>query len=116
MRRFPKGENQEAWCLPGGKVELGETVEEALHKEIGEETGLKVNSFTFLTFQDSLPTKTEWMHCINLYFVCSVRGSVRINTESVAHAWLELHTLDGYPIVFRNKEIVREYLLGHFSS
>jgi 8-oxo-dGTP diphosphatase len=30
------------WCVPGGRVEFGETVEEAVHREVKEETGLDV--------------------------------------------------------------------------
>ena len=37
MRKFPN-----AWVMPGGHVELGESLEEALIREIHEETGIKI--------------------------------------------------------------------------
>ena len=37
MRIFPW-----AWVLPGGHIELGETFEEAVIREINEETGIKI--------------------------------------------------------------------------
>lgn len=40
-RRFEPGEG--LWSIPGGLVELGETVREAALRELEEETGLKAN-------------------------------------------------------------------------
>jgi nucleoside triphosphatase len=37
MRVFPN-----AWVMPGGHIESGETLEEALIREINEETGIEI--------------------------------------------------------------------------
>lgn len=39
-RKFPPFENQ--WCIPGGKVLLGETLQQAAEREILEETGVTI--------------------------------------------------------------------------
>jgi len=41
-RKFPPYENQ--WCIPGGKVLLGETLQQAAEREILEETGVTIHA------------------------------------------------------------------------
>jgi 8-oxo-dGTP diphosphatase len=98
-----------AWCLPGGKVDHGETVEQAVAKELREETTLACENHRFLFYQDSLPPEPGGMHCINLYFECRVSGDVVLNPESSAAAWIGPSDLGGYKIAFRNDEGLRRY-------
>lgn len=44
------------WCCPGGGIESGETAEEAAHRELWEETGLRVDGSLTLLWQGLLPT------------------------------------------------------------
>jgi len=97
------------WCLPGGKVEYGETMEEAVLKEVWEETHLRCMRLEFLFPQDSLPPEPGAMHCINFYFECQVSGEPKLNSESDDWAWIGISELDGYEIVFRNDDAVRQF-------
>jgi len=100
------------WCLPGGKVNYGETIAEAVQAELKEETGLRCTRSTFLFYQDSLPTAPGKMHGINLYFDCRVSGSVVLNDESCDYAWIGPSDLERYALVFLNDQALERYW-GH---
>jgi len=97
------------WCLPGGKVDYGDTVHQAVCRELEEETGLVCEDATFLFFQDSLPLKTGKMHCINFYFKCRVSGEISLNHESTQYAFLSSEDLERYSLVFQNDKGLLRY-------
>jgi 8-oxo-dGTP diphosphatase len=98
-----------SWCLPGGKIDYGDTVVESAARELKEETSLDCDSLQFLFYQDSLPLKPGSMHCINLYFECAVSGKVVLNNESSQFAWIGPSDLGDYDIAFRNDVALIQY-------
>src|SRR5438874_1040954 len=64
------------WNLPGGGMELGETVDEALHREVREETGLEVEIEQLIGVY-SKPQKQE----VVLAFRCRIMGGALCETE-----------------------------------
>ena len=98
-----------AWCLPGGKIDYGQTVEEAANRELREETALVCISMRFLFYQDSLPPEPGSMHCINLYLECGVEGTVTLNEESSRFAWIGPEDLPEYEIAFLNDRAMLRY-------
>ena len=109
LRRANSDYGMGGWCLPGGKVDYGETVEDTVRKELQEETALVCKSARFLFFQDSLPLEPGRMHCINFYFECRVDGEIRLNDESSEAAWIRAEDLERFELVFRNDEGLKRY-------
>jgi len=109
LRRIHTNHAPGAWCLPGGKIDYGETVEKAGQRELFEETGLFCEEMKFLFYQDSLPLETGAMHCINFYLECRCRGPILLNHESSDYAWMSPEEFAQYPLAFRNDEAVQYY-------
>jgi 8-oxo-dGTP diphosphatase len=66
------------WNLPGGGMELGETVDEALRREVLEETGLEVQVGRLVGVY-SKPQKQE----VVLTFLCHIVGGALQETEEI---------------------------------
>ncbi|MBN2103745.1 NUDIX domain-containing protein [bacterium] len=109
LKRSHSTHDSGSWCLPGGKVEFGDTIEDTVEKEIEEETALKCISKRFLFYLDNLPTESLQEHYITFYFECHVTGEIVLNEESSEYVWAGFEAMDQYDIVFLNDLALRKY-------
>jgi 8-oxo-dGTP diphosphatase len=85
------GEWQDWWEFPGGKIEAGETPEEALKREIREELSTEINVEEFLcTVEYDYPKFHLTMHC----YLCSLLTEALHLNEHEAAKWLVKDELD----------------------
>ena len=85
------GEWKDWWEFPGGKVETGDTPEEALVREIREELSAGINVDEFLcTVEYDYPQFHQTMHC----YLCSLLTEALHLNEHEAAKWLTKDELD----------------------
>ena len=98
------------WCLPGGKIDYGDTPEKAAAREVWEETGLRLLHTEFLGFQNNPPMAKGLMHCINLYFRGNARGKLSLNEESSEYAWVTPKEALRKHLVFGGGKMVKQLM------
>ncbi len=80
------------WALPGGFLDYGETVEQAVVRELKEETALDYKDFKQLhVFSD--PNRDERFHTVTVAFVGKAEGVPIASSDAAEAMWFELDKL-----------------------
>ena len=104
------GDFKGGWEFPGGKIDAGETPEEALIREIKEELDTEVEVIELLdTIEYDYPNFHLSMDC----FICNIKSGDLVLKEHEAAQWLTKETLDSVnwlPADLGLIDKIREYL------
>lgn len=89
---------KDLWVMPGGKIDLGEPIFKALHREVKEEVGLEVEIGELVDVFEHLTPGEENDHFIILYYRCRpLSCDIRHNHVEVAEArWVPRDELADY--------------------
>ncbi len=102
QKRPPKGLFGDLWEFPGGKVERGEKLGEALRREIREELGTGIRRVRYLTTVGHAYTRFQaTLHV----FACGLAGEREFDRKTVR--WVTLRSLRRYPLPAGSVKIVR---------
>jgi 8-oxo-dGTP diphosphatase len=99
------------WSIPGGAVELGETVREAVIREAREETGLDVEPMALLGVFDRVirdHTESVRYHYVLVDYYCrQLGGELCAGSDCDGARWFSPEEVAGMPLLKDTAEVVR---------
>ncbi|PHS39622.1 MAG: NUDIX hydrolase [Sulfurovum sp.] len=102
-------------ALPGGFVDMGESVEDALRREMKEETNLDVQISSLLGVYSD-PKRDPRFHTASVVFVAQAQGQPKGGDDAKE---AKLYAIDEIPmdqLVFDHSEILKDYVLQHHEN
>ncbi|MBB2479724.1 NUDIX hydrolase [Bacillus sp. APMAM] len=118
QRTYPNG----VWGLPGGLMELAESVEETARREVLEETGLKVHDLNLINVYSganhfAVAQNGDEFYVVTVaYYTNKVEGNITMDqTESLQLQYFEPEELPAQ-MIGSHKGILKEFLEKHYNN
>ena len=96
------------WALPGGFVDYGESLEEAVVREAKEETNLDIMDIKqFHTYSN--PKRDPRFHTVGTVFTAKAKGKPKAGDDAAGLKIISLKDIEKSDFAFDHKQILKEY-------
>ena len=96
------------WALPGGFVEYGETIEDAVRREMKEETGLDLQDLRqFRVYSD--PARDARGHVVSVVFTARGVGKPEAGDDADRYRLIDLDDVPEKELVFDHAQILADF-------
>ncbi|TAM41338.1 NUDIX domain-containing protein [bacterium] len=97
------------WALPGGFVDYGESLEDAVVREAKEETNLDLTDIKqFHTYSD--PQRDPRFHTVGTVFIAKAKGNPKAGDDAAGLKVIKLSEIEKLDFAFDHKKILKDYL------
>ncbi|UCG67442.1 MAG: NUDIX hydrolase [Deltaproteobacteria bacterium] len=109
-RNQPPGKG--LWAIPGGRLELGETLKEAAEREVREETGVIIQAgnpvYTFDLIERDDQGRIRFHYVIVDLLADYISGSPHPRSDACEARWIGARELDKLPVTKTTKAFLKE--------
>ena len=100
------------YSIPGGLVEVGERVEDAVRREVYEETGLKIEIEKLIAVMDNIikdeEGRVKYHYILVDYLAKPISGELRVSSDASDVKWVRFDRLKGIKLTETAKKLFRE--------
>lgn len=106
---------QGCWCMPCGYSDFNETVEQAISREVFEETGVKLSKYDFIFLDIDSQPKDRQNVTIRYRTATQIDGHTLTNEYSEKGEvddikWIPLTDVNNYDWAFNHLELIHQYI------
>ena len=98
LTKRAKPPKKDYWFPPGGAINLGETVEAGIKREVLEETGLTISTLQFEQYLDvilpDIKGKTEYHYVEMVFSSDSYEGKIKAGDDALDVRWIPLQDIE----------------------
>jgi 8-oxo-dGTP diphosphatase len=109
---------EDLWAIPGGRVEIGETLREAAEREIMEETGVAIRAlepvYTFDVIDRDADGRARFHYVIVDLAADYISGKPRAGDDASAARWISSEELASMKVSTKTRQLLKaRYNFGH---